>query len=122
MPRIPLAVSSTPARRGQAKRVPSRQVSAVMLLSTMVVLLGILLYLWPQMRLIELGYRQGELRAWRARVLQRQTELQVELATLRQLSRIERIAVQRLGMRPPQLSQVIYMHPDRNGVEAERKR
>ena len=122
MPRSPLAVSSATARRGQAKRVPSRQVSAVMLLSTMAVLLGILLYLWPQMRLIELGYRQGELRAWRARVLQRQMELQVELATLRQLSRIERIAVQRLGMRPPQLSQVIYVHPDQDGVEAEKKR
>jgi cell division protein FtsL len=122
MPRDQLAVSSATAHRGQSKRVPSRQVSAVMLLSAIAVLLGILLYLWPQMRLIELGYRQGELRTWRTRALQRQTELQVELATLRQLSRIERIAIQRLGMRPPQLSQVIYVHPDQNGIEAEKKR
>ena len=121
MPRSQLTMPAATARRGQGKRAPSRQVSTVVLLSTMAILLGILLYLWPQMRLIELGYRQGELRAWRTRVLQRQTELQVELATLRQLSRIERIAVQRLGMQPPQVSQVIYVHPDANGVEARKQ-
>jgi cell division protein FtsL len=73
------------------------------------VLVGILLYLWPQMRLVNLGYRRGALQARRARVLQRQKELQVEVATLRQLSRIEKIAVQHLGMRPPQTSQIIYV-------------
>ena len=108
------------AQREHMARLSGKQVSVV-LLSATAVLLGILLYLWPQMRLVELGYRQGEFRAQRAQALQRQTELQVELATLRQLSRIERLAVQRLHMGPPQLSQVIYVRHGPDGVEVEKK-
>ena len=108
------------ARREHTARLSGKQVSVV-LLSATAILLGILLYLWPQMRLVELGYRQGELRAQRTQALQRQTELQVELATLRQLSRIERIAVQRLHMGPPQLSQVIYVRPGQERIEVEKQ-
>ena len=120
MPRPKPVVSAVTARRRQAGRVSGKQVSVV-LLSAVAVLLGILLYLWPQMRLVELGYRQGELRAQQAQALQRQTELQVELATLRQLSRIERIAVRRLNMGPPQLSQVIYVGPGQDRLDTEKK-
>jgi cell division protein FtsL len=120
MPRSKPVVSVATVRRGQTGRVSGQQVGVV-LLSVGAVLLGVLLYLWPQMRLVELGYRQGELRAQQAQVLQRRTELQVELATLQQLSRIERIAVQRLHMGPPQLSQIIYVRPGQDRIEAERK-
>lgn len=118
MPRRRRAVSAPTARRVRAGQASSRQVSGVVLLSTAAILLGILLYLWPQMRLVDLGYRQGELRAQRAQAIQRQAELQVELATLRRLSRIEDIAVQRLGMGPPQLSQVIYVQPGQEIVDS----
>lgn len=120
MPRSKPVVSVATARRGQTGRVSGKQVGVV-LLSAVTVLLGILLYLWPQMRLVELGYHQGELRMQQAQVLQRRTELQVELATLQQLSRIERIAVQRLHMGPPQLSQVIYVRPGQERIKAERQ-
>jgi cell division protein FtsL len=90
----------------------SRQVSVVMFLSIAMVLFGVLLYLWPQMYLVELGYRQGELQDRRTREVWHQKELQVEFATLRRLSRIEQVAKQRLGMRSPQVSQIIYVRPD----------
>jgi cell division protein FtsL len=120
MPRSKAAMPASTPRRVQAGRASSIQVAGVVLLSATAVLVGILLYLWPQMRLVDLGYRQGELRAQRVRGLQAQKELQVELATLRRLSRIEEIAVRRLGMRPPQLSQVIYIRSEPQTAAAER--
>ena len=68
-----------------------------------------MLYLWPQVRLVGLGYRQSKLLEQRTQFLQRQKELQVERGSLRQLRRIEDIAAQHLGLRPPQASQVIYV-------------
>jgi len=86
-------------------------VGLALLLSATVVLGGILLYLWPQVRLLNLGYRQSTLLAQRTQALQRQKELQVELGSLRQLRRLEDIAAQHLGLRPPQAAQVIYIRP-----------
>lgn len=102
----------------QSRPRQPRQLSIVMLLSTAMVLFGALLYLWPQMRLVELGYRQGTLQERRTRELWRQKELQVEFATLRRLSRIEQVAKQRLGMRAPQVSQIVYVGPDGRLVSA----
>ena len=110
MPRPRQAVEMAATRRRKVRPRATRKTGVAVLLSTGTILLGVLLYLWPQMRLVNLGYHQGALRIQRARVLQRQRELQVEFATLRQLSRVEEIAVQRLGMRPPRMSQIIYMH------------
>ena len=79
-----------------------------------------MLYLWPQMHLVELGYRQNALRAQRDRTARRRNELQVERAMLRRLERIEAIAVERLGMRPPELAQVIYVKPESAAAKAGR--
>jgi cell division protein FtsL len=91
-------------------------------LSTAILLLGILLYLWPQMRIVELGYQQDALRLQQVQALQRQKELQVELASLRRLDRIEQLAMQQLGMKPPQLSQVIYLRQRQETVSASARR
>lgn len=122
MPRHRQTVSGVATRRRKVQPRTTRQTGVAILLSTVMVLISILLYLWPQMRLVTLGYRQGVLQARRTQALQRQRELRVELATLRQLSRIEKIAVQRLGMRPPQMSQIIYVHPGQDIVEPGRRR
>jgi cell division protein FtsL len=98
-----------------------KQVHVVLLLSAAMLLGGILLYLWPQIRLVNLGYQQSTLRAQRTQALQRQKELQVELSTLRQLPRIENIAVQRLGLRPPQTSQVVYVRPGSQTASTRRE-
>ena len=63
-----------------------------------------------------------KLLAQRTHVLQRQKELQVELGSLRQLRRIEDIAAQHLGLRPPQAAQVIYVRPgQQHGVGQRRE-
>ena len=122
MPHPPQAASTAPLMsRGRARRIASRHVGLALLLSAIMVLGGILLYLWPQMRLLSLGYRQSKLLAQRAHVLQRQKELQVELGSLRQLRRIEDIAAQHLGLRPPQAAQVIYVRPGQQHVVGNRR-
>jgi cell division protein FtsL len=96
-------------RRGKARPQATRQATVTVVLSVVMVLVSVLLYLWPQVRLVSLGYRQNTLQARRVQMLQRQQELQVERATLHQLSRIEDIAIRRLGMQAPSISQVIYV-------------
>jgi len=91
-----------------------------LLLSAVMVLGGVLLYLWPQVRLVGLGYRHSKLLTQRTQVLQRQKELQVELSSLRQLRRIEDIAAQHLGLRPPQATQVIYVRSGQQAVGQRR--
>ena len=121
MPRPPKITSvSPPMSRGQARRIASRHAGMALLLSAAMVLGGILLYLWPQVRLVGLGYRYSKLLAQRTQVLQRQKELQVELGSLRQLRRIEDIAAQHLGLRPPQATQVIYVRSGQQVVGQRR--
>jgi cell division protein FtsL len=111
MPLFRQTVSAPVALRGKSKPQATRQASVTVLLSVVIVFISILLYLWPQARLVNLGYRQNVLQARRIQMLQRQQELQVERATLRQPTRIEEIAIQRLGMQAPKLSKVIYVRP-----------
>jgi cell division protein FtsL len=121
MPRPPQADSiASPMSRGRARRIASRHVGLALLLSAVMVLGGVLLYLWPQMRLVNLGYRYSKLLAQRTQVLQRQKELQVELGSLRQLRRVEEIAAQHLGLRPPQATQMIYVRPGQPAVGQRR--
>ena len=118
MPRSPSARSSTRLRRVKPGRASTAQVTGVVLLSAVVLLGGVMLYLWPQMSLVELGYRQNALRAQRDRAARRRNELQVERAMLSRLERIEALALQRLGMRPPKLAQVIYVKPESSAAQA----
>lgn len=121
MPRPPQAASVTPLMsRGRVRRIASRHVGMALLLSAVMVLGGVLLYLWPQMRLVSLGYRYSKLLAHRTHLLQRQKELQVELSSLRQLRRIEDIAAQHLGLRPPQPTQVIYVRSGQQAIGQRR--
>lgn len=101
--------SSDTVRRQRRERLMGRPAILVLFCCVTAMLGGILLYLWPQMRLVDMGYREGVLQRQRLEAIQRQKELRLELVSLSQLSRIERIATQYLGLRPPQRTQVIYV-------------
>lgn len=121
MPRpLQAASAASPMSRGRARRIASRHVGMALLLSAVMVLWGVLLYLWPQVRLVGLGYRYSKLLAQRNQTLQRQKELQVELGSLRQLRRIEDIAMQHLGLRLPQDTQRIYVRSGQQAVGQRR--
>ena len=110
MPRPRQILTSQTVHIGKIRRATGKHIP-VLLLSALTALSGILLYVWPQVRLIEMGYQQSALRARRVQALQRQKELRIELAALQQLPRIEDIALQRIGLRPPQPAQVIHVRP-----------
>jgi cell division protein FtsL len=78
------------------------------LASAVLVLAGAFLYLWPHMRLVELGYEHSVLRQHRAKLLEQQQEYEVEIASLSRPGRIEKMAGQ-MGLRPPRVSQIIYL-------------
>lgn len=122
MARAQRTASAQVARGVTEGRASSKQLYGLVALSTAILLLGILLYLWPQMRIVELGYQQDALRLQQVQALQRQKELQVELASLRRLDRIEQLAMQQLGMKPPQLSQVIYLRQRQETASASARR
>jgi cell division protein FtsL len=120
MPRPRQILTSQTVHTGKIRRATGQHLH-VLLCSAVTVLSGVLLYIWPQVRLVEMGYQHNALRARRGQALQRQKELRVELATLQQLPRIEGIALQRIGLRPPQGSQVIYVQPGQHTPASRRE-
>ena len=107
---------SDTVRRQRRERMMGKPVMFVLFSCTVAMLGGLLLYLWPQMRLVDLGYLEDELRRERAGALQRQEELRLELVSLSQLSRIEKIAVEDLGLGSPQSRQIIYVRSQPNSL------
>ena len=106
--------ASDTVRRQRRERTMGKPAIFVLFCCTAAMLGGILLYLWPQMRLVDMGYREGVLQRQRVEALQHQEELRLELISLSQLSRVEEIATKFLGLRPPQSTQIIYVRSQRN--------
>ena len=111
---------SVNARR--TRQASTKRSFGMCLASAVLVLAGACLYLWPHMRLVELGYEHSALRQHRAKLLEQQQEYEVEIASLSRPGRIEKLAGQ-MGLRPPRVSQVIYLHqapaPDAEAPVAE---
>ncbi len=92
-------------------QVSNQRVFGICLVSAVLVLLGILFYLSPHMRLVELGYQHSALRTQRLQLLQQQKEYEVEIASLNRLGRIEKMATE-LGLQAPRVSQIIYLRQE----------
>jgi cell division protein FtsL len=72
--------------------------------------LGIMGYLWPQHRIVELGYRLEALESRRDKVKRIHRMVALEATSLSSLPRIERIATSQLGMVFPEPDQVRSVH------------
>lgn len=75
-------------------------------LALALVALGIMGYLWPQHRIVELGYSLEALEAKKAEQQGLHRMLSLEAASLSSLDRVERIATTQLGMVFPKPGQV----------------
>jgi cell division protein FtsL len=73
----------------------------------MLVLLLVTLYVWQQIRVIQMGYEIEQLQRERRELYRLHQSLLIEAATLSSLDRIERIATTQLGLVRPQSGQVI---------------
>ena len=71
-----------------------------------------------KVRAVSLAYDLSEATARHRRLLERRAALRLEVATLESPQRIERIARERLGMRPPAPGQIVVV-PERPPKQAE---
>jgi len=91
------------------KRKPIGNKSNLLLLFTFLLFLigGSLFYVWSRIQVIQLGYEiSNALKAERA-FAEESKKLRLEIATLKSYARIEKVAVEELGMAKPKPEQVI---------------
>ncbi len=69
---------------------------------------GVLVYVWISHGLLDIGYHLRELELGLDRLAQEERALKVETSHLARHERIEALAVERLGMQPATLDQVLF--------------
>ena len=68
---------------------------------------GSLFYVWSRIQVIQLGYEISNALKKERALVEANQKLRLEVATLKSYSRIEKLAVERFGMRKPEADQVI---------------
>ncbi|MBI5184243.1 MAG: cell division protein FtsL [Nitrospinae bacterium] len=85
-------------------------------LCVVLILIGGLIYIWPQIRVVKLGYERDELQKQYNSLLQTNHLMRIEVANLRSMKKIETIARNRLKMDFPEDSRVVIV---RMGLKKE---
>jgi cell division protein FtsL len=85
----------------------------VVLAVAMPIALALFAYTHVHLRTLEIGYRIGALERRLVEVTESERVLRSEAARLASPTRLERLAVQELGLRPPTLEQVIFVEGGR---------
>lgn len=78
-------------------------------LAMMVLFVGVLFYLCPRLQMVNEIYQYRALQDRYKALSHEQRLLRVQLGTLESLSRIDRVARERLGMKLPEPSQMIFV-------------
>jgi cell division protein FtsL len=81
---------------------------AVVLLAVLCLGGGLLVYTWTHLEVLRAGYRIDALERQLADLNQTERQLRLEASYLASPSQIEQRATKELGMRPPELDQVIF--------------
>lgn len=71
------------------------------------VLVGALAYIWPHIRIVNLGYERDKLQKLHEKLIQANRLMRIEVASLRSLEKIETAALDQLKMIFPPDSQVV---------------
>lgn len=87
-------------------------------LCVLLVLIGGLIYIWPQIRVVKLGYERDELQKEFNALSQTNHLMRLEVANLRSLKKIENIARNQLKMIFPDDSRVVIV---RMGLQKDTK-
>lgn len=62
---------------------------------------GIFFYIWPRLKLVTLAYDYSKLRAKENEMIHLNRMLKLELASIKSLEKVEKIAVEKMGMIEP---------------------
>ena len=95
-----------PAARRPWIRWESLEFASTVVLGVLI-LVGVLLYVWQHIHVVRLGYEIERLRETQAALVQENKALRLEMGQLRSLRRVEEIARTRLGMVTPKPGQVV---------------
>lgn len=94
------------AARAAVSRPPRRGAVVLMLLA-MVIVSGLAIsHVWTRLRAFEYGYKISKAAKRRARLLEINRRLRIEVALLKSPARISRIATEELGLQPPKPEQI----------------
>jgi cell division protein FtsL len=66
-------------------------------------------YVWCRVQVVQLGYLLSDAHRQHAQLLNDNKKLQLELARLKAPERVERIAIQKLGLRYPTKDQIVVL-------------
>ncbi len=80
-----------------------------------VVMVLALVFVWTRIEVIQLGYGVSRLRREVTDLKEQRNAIQAEVASLKRAERLERIARERYGMRPPQADEIVTVVPEANG-------
>jgi cell division protein FtsL len=110
--------------RGRTRiRVPSSRGGALALIviGLLIAVSAAIAQVWTQQQVIEHGYKISEQTRRRARLLEINRRLRIELAVLKDPERIARLAKQRLGMRAPEPEQIRRLRKPRNEARKSKR-
>ena len=66
-------------------------------------------YVWCRVQVVELGYQLSEIHRLHSRLLNDNKKLHLELARLRAPERVQRIAIEQLGLKQPTKDQIVVL-------------
>jgi len=78
-------------------------------------LVSLLVYMWPRLYVIRLGYRVQTSEQRLRELLQERDQLRLDIAALKDPQRVYRVATEQLGMHVPRHEQVFTVTRERKG-------
>lgn len=91
----------------QRKLIRGLKANACMLIASGLIVGGLFFYIWPRTRLVTLIYDYNNLRQKEKELTHYNKMLRLELASLKSLGKVERIAMEKMGMIVPEDKNII---------------
>lgn len=106
---LPFDAERVEGGRDRVRRVFHLGRGACYAMAMTFLLAGVLLYLWPRLQMVNEIYQYRALQTQYQTLSEEHRVLRVQLGTLESLSRIDRLAREKLGMELPDSSQMVFV-------------
>ena len=86
--------------------VPPREFRMI-LLASVLLMIGAMAFVWPNVRMVKLGYEYQALLKEQRELLRESDLLLLEKSSLESLDRVHALAKEKLGLQPPENGQIV---------------
>lgn len=83
--------------------------AALLSIYILIFTIGAFFYMWPHHQMIKIGYEYQELIVKHEKLFQENKILRLEIASIKSLDRIERLAIEELGFIFPKKEQIMFL-------------